>query len=414
MSARRLAAAAVLLLAAADPVRAQALPAGPPAGEGMTVTLVTVGLGPEVFERFGHNALWFHDARTGQDVVYHWGLFSFNEPHFIARFLTGDTHYWMGGEDARVLLAAERNSGRPITLQHLALTPRQVAHLRQFVSWNARDENKFYRYDYFRDNCSTRLRDALDLALDGALKRATDTLRTALTYRRESVRLTDGDRPLQLGIDIALGRPADSPLTVWQSFFIPMRLRDALRDLRVPNESGALVPVVSSEQTIPVPAGITPIPELRHSPRLALRTFVLGVLLAAVVVGLRIMSMSRRSAAWGLALFSGLWSLVCGVLGVILLLAWIATQHVFWASNENVLLLTPFSLFLAVLAPAAILSHRFVVAASRLASIVSALAIVACVLAIIGTQENRAVVALFLPVHLALWWALRTAPSARA
>src|SRR5258708_18148141 len=165
--ARRLAAAAGLLLAAADPVRAQAVPAGPPTGEGMTATLVTVGLGREVFERFVHNALWVHDARTGQDVVYHWGLFSFNEPHFIARFLTGDTHYWMGGEDARALLASGRSSGRPITLQHLALRPGRVAHLRQFWTWTPRAENKFYRYDYFRDNCSTRLRDALDLALDG-------------------------------------------------------------------------------------------------------------------------------------------------------------------------------------------------------------------------------------------------------
>src|SRR5258708_20676247 len=89
----------------------------------------------------------------------------------------------------------------------------------------------------------------------------------------------------------------------------------------------------------------------------------------------------------------------------------VATQHVFWASHEDVLLLTPFSLFLAVLAPAAILSHRFVVAASRLASIVAALAVLACVMAIVGMQENRAVVALFLPVHLPLWWALRTAHS---
>lgn len=374
---------------------------------------MTVGLGSEVFERFGHNALWFHDFRTGEDIAYHWGLFSFNEPNFVARFLTGDTHYWMGPNDVHALIDSERRAGRPITLQGLALTPAQAVRLRQFVDSNSRGENKFYRYDYFRDNCSTRLRDALDLALGGALKRATDTVRTALTYRRESVRLTDGDRPLQVGIDIALGRPADVPLTVWQSFFIPMRLRDALRNLRVPNEAGVLVPLVASEQTIPVLAPMVPIPELVASPRLGVRSLLLGLLVAAVVVGLRIMAISRRSAAWGLALFSGLWSLVCGALGVILLLAWLATRHVFWASNVNVLLLTPFSLFLAVLAPAAILSHRFTFAASRIGNIVAALAALACFMALFHMQENRAIVALVLPVHLALWWALRTGYSAR-
>ncbi|MBC7674229.1 MAG: DUF4105 domain-containing protein, partial [Polaromonas sp.] len=224
------------------PMNASAVAPAP--DRSITVTLVTFGLGQEVFERFGHNALWFHDAATLQDSAYHWGLFSFNEPGFLLRFLTGDTNYWMGAVDARQLVESGRSRGRPVTLQRLNLTPAQALQLREVVRTNAREENKFYRYDYFGDNCSTRLRDALDGVLGGAIKRATDTVVTTLSYRSESVRLTDGNVPVQAGIDVALGRPADVPLTRWQSFFIPMGLRDAVRTIRVLDATGASVPLV--------------------------------------------------------------------------------------------------------------------------------------------------------------------------
>ena len=409
---RRLAIAAVLASMAlrsanaqTPPVTAQAVAAT--AGSPITVTLVTFGLGQEVFERFGHNALWFHDAATLEDSAYHWGLFSFSEPGFLLRFLTGDTNYWMGAVDARQLVESERSRGRPVTLQRLNLTAAQALKLREFVRWNEREEHKFYRYDYFGDNCSTRLRDALDGVLGGAIRRATDSVMTATSYRSESLRLTDGDAPVQAGIDVALGRPADVPLTRWQSFFIPMRLRDAVRTIRVQDSAGASVPLVADEQVVPLPAGAMPVPERLAAPTLTLRYAILGLLIALLVVVLRVMMLSRRSAAWGLALLGSAWSLLCGTLGVILLLAWTATRHVFWAWNENLLLLTPFSLALVLLIPAAVLSRRRERAARMIAAVIAGLSLVALLLAVLpGGQDNLAIVAMLLPVHLAIAWAL--------
>jgi hypothetical protein len=373
----------------------------------LTVTLVTFGQGREVFERFGHDALWFHDNRTGEDSAYHWGLFDFNDPNFIARFVSGDTRYSMGGMDARALIDYERRSGRTVTLQRLNLTPLQAMALRDFVRWNARDENKFYRYDYFRDNCATRLRDALDRSVGGYIRKATDTVITPLTYRSESVRLTDGDRPVQAGIDMALGRPADNPLTLWQSFFIPMRLRDALRTIEVPGPGGAMRPIVAEERVLPPPAGVETIDEAMTAPRIWPRYLLAGCVFALLVLGLRVMSESRCGAAWGLALFSAGWYLLCGVLGILIGLAWLATKHVFWAGNENLLLLTPFCLALVVLAPMALLRGRATRAARVTAMLVGALGLLALVLTLVpGGQDSAAIVALLLPVHLALAWAL--------
>jgi hypothetical protein len=389
------------------PVPADTNAAASAAGKGLAVTLITFGVGQEVWERFGHNALWIHDESAGTDIAYNWGLFDFEQPDFVKRFLTGDTHYWMAGEEALRMVSNYRSIGRAATLQRLNLTPAQAARLRDFVQNNAREENKYYRYDYFRDNCSTRLRDALDLALGGALRAATDTMRTPLTYRSESVRLTDGDLPIETGIDLALGRPADVPLTAWESFFVPMRMRDGLRRVTVPGPNGAMVPLVTDEQVIPPTPGTVEFKEAPVSPDLTPRCLITGVLLALLVFVLRIMMYSRRAAAWGLALFAAAWSLLSGALGVILLLAWFTTRHVFWAYNENVLIVSPLSLLLVVLAPAALLSARGVGKARVIAWLVAGQGLVAVVLALQpGGQDNQALVALFFPVHLALAWAL--------
>jgi hypothetical protein len=368
--------------------------------------VITFGPGEQVWERFGHNALWIHDARAGTDIAWNWGLFDFAQPDFLQRFLSGDTKYWMDGEDAYRMIASYHELGRTITLQRLDLTEAQAVALRDFVQWNSLDENKYYRYDYFRDNCSTRLRDAIDRALGGALRRATDTVRTPLSYRGESVRLTDGLLPVQLGIDVALGRPADEPLTEWESFFIPMRMRDALRSVTIPSADGSLVPLVIDQRTIPPTSGPTvTVPD--EPPSLVLRYLLAGILLAAVAIVLRVLGKSNRAAMWGLVLLGILWSLLCGVIGSLLVYMWAFTRHVFWGWNENLLLLSPLSLVLVILLPAALLRSRGVRPARVVTRIVAILGVLACLMSIApGGQASLEIVALALPMHLVLAWAL--------
>jgi hypothetical protein len=394
-------------------VAAPPAPASVRAGP-LTVTLVTFGVGDAVWERFGHNALWIHDARTRSDVAYNWGLFDFEQPGFFRRFLTGDTRYWMGGEDAFAMISAYRAAGRTITLQKLNLTPAQTEALDAFVKRNAQEANKYYRYDYFRDNCSTRLRDALDRSIDGALREATDTMRTALTYRGESVRLTEGQVPVQTGIDIALGQPADRPLTGWESFFVPMRLRDAVRIVRVPAANGETVPLVAEERVLEPGPGAPQVVEARTPPDHSRRNLLAGASLAALVALVGFLMRSRRWAAWIFTVLSVTWSLLCGVLGVVLLLAWMATKHEFWARNENLLVLSPLSLLMVVFIPTAVLVGRSVRRARIIGFLLAAMALAALALSLApGGQQSREVVMLLMPTHLALALALLLSLSRR-
>ena len=226
-------AAAAALLLAPFTLAAQERPVPAEAGSQIEISVLTFGQGDVLFERFGHNALRVRDAATGRDLAYNWGMFDFDQPNFLGRFLSGDTRYWVEAFESGPLIEWYRRQDRTIHEQVLALTPAQRLELARFVGENAREENRYYRYDYFLDNCSTRLRDAIDHALGGSLARRFEPIRTPWTFRSESVRLMTPDGLAQAGIDIALGPRADEPISAWEAMFIPMRLRDCRMVVRI-------------------------------------------------------------------------------------------------------------------------------------------------------------------------------------
>ncbi len=114
-------------------------------GSNLTVYLLTFGWGDVVWERFGHNAIWIRDRASGTDITYNWGMFDFNQPHFVWRFVTGDTRYWMEGIDLAAMLRYYKARNRSILSQELNFSPAQRLKLQQFVQWNALPQNKFYR-----------------------------------------------------------------------------------------------------------------------------------------------------------------------------------------------------------------------------------------------------------------------------
>src|SRR3954468_17942225 len=276
-------------------------------GSQLTVYLVTFGWGDAVWERFGHNAIWIKDRARNTDMTYNWGMFDFNQPHFIWRFVTGDTKYWMEPIDLQSMLTYYKRFNRSILAQELNLTPAQRLKLQQFVMLNALPQNKFYRYDYYRDNCSTRLRDALDHALSGQLQTATVSRMTTGTYRWHTQRLMTGDLPMYTGVTLALGRPADKPLSMWQEMFLPVRMANDLRSVTVADTADNQIPLVKSERAI-YTAGRAPEPA---SPPKYFWLFVVAGILYAVILVLLVRSAESgsRIALFGATALSMIWSL---------------------------------------------------------------------------------------------------------
>lgn len=412
MTHRRIAVAA-LFFAVAIPIHAQ--PTEPTAvpGSELTIYLMTMGPGDEVWEKFGHNAIWIHDSLRQTDIAYNWGLFDFNAVDFFPRFLKGDMLYSMGGFDLGATIEAYREADRPVWAQELNLTPAQRLSVSRFIEWNNRPENRFYHYDYFRDNCSTRVRDVLDRALGGFIKQRTQQQPSGTTYRWHTQRLTQGDPWVYVGTLIGLAHPVDHPLSVWEEMFLPVRLQNDIRALRVLDETGASVPLVKREMTLFASAReAEPTEPTPHIPVY----FVAGMLVAFVVVLLRhVADGGSNGARIALLLFAGTWNLVVGILGTALAALWLLTNHVYSYYNENLLQANSLSLILAVMIFASLRRRErpggniVGVATERLALIVAVLALLGFVLQILPAfyQVNGEIIAMILPAHIGIALALR-------
>src|SRR5882762_4837880 len=416
MKARSLFAAASLASALSLRLSAQAPQAAAPVvasptqsaepGSNLTVYLLTFGWGDVVWERFGHNAIWIQDRAKGTNITYNWGMFDFNQPHFIWRFVTGETRYWMEAIDLDPMVRYYREHNRSILSQELNLSPAQRLKLQQFVEWNALPQNKFYRYDYYRDNCSTRLRDAIDHALSGQLQTATVSRRTTGTYRWHTQRLMSGDIPLYTGVTLALGHPADKPLSIWEEMFLPVRMANDLRTVNIADSTGTQIPLVRSERAL-FTAGRPPEPA---APPNYLPLFVaVGILYAALLVILvRSAEGGHRVAQFAATALATLWSLIAGVGGLALVFAWFFTKHYFMGRNENLMHFDPLSIVLVVLIPLSIYTLRGVSRALKLAGFIALVSLFGFVTQGIPLfdQKNGEIIALALPINLAVWWTI--------
>jgi len=353
----RRALAGAVLAAVSVSARAQSTAMAPLASTSATgrylVSVLTFGPGDAIFERYGHNAIRVRDRVTGSDLAYNWGMFSFDDPGFLRRFLSGETRYWVAAFPSQPLIAAYQESDRATEEQVLALTPTQAEALALAVARNALPENREYRYDYFRDNCSTRVRDALDVALGGILRPQFTALQTDLTYRSESRRLSAPDPFAQAGIELALGPMADTRMTAWETMFIPMRLRDHLRSVTVATAAGP-VPLVAAETVHYVARR----PVERAEPG----GLVLGPLGPVLAMwGLLLIPLTptmRRRSRIPAAILTGGWFTLTGLVGVLLLGMWLGSAHVFWYRNLTLLLASPVALIVAIPAARAILAGQ--------------------------------------------------------
>ena len=348
--------------------------------------------GDVYWSRFGHNAILVQDG--ARDTFYNYGFFDFDEPGFLLRFLQGKMHYRLVALPAADDLSSYAQEGRGVTLQWLAFDDRQATELARFLEWNARPENARYRYDYFTDNCSTKVRDALDRALGGALRRQLQGRSRGMSYRWESLRLAASEPWLLLGIHAGLGPWTDRPLSRWDEGFVPMRLAEAVREVLL--EDGS--PLVSSEQRL-LPQRLPP--PASERPRLLGAFAGAGVLAAALLLGLATRHRGWRRGATALAV--ALW-LFASTGGWLLAGLWAFTDHHAAWRNENLLLFNPLALGLLAALPALWSGRPPAPWLRWLALLVLLAALLAGFLKFLPSQvqDNLDWIAFWLPVHAAL------------
>lgn len=191
----------------------------------LKVSLLTVDPGQEVYELEGHTCLRIIDTDTGTDNVVNWGIFDFNAPNFVYRFVKGETDYTIAAYSFDLFMASSGSEGRQVTERQLNLTNDEAARLVEAVSENLMPQNRVYRYNYVKDNCATRPLAMIERALGDTLTNRLPSPAPGTTWRSEMTRFHRAYPWYQFGIDLALGTGIDRQLSAKEMCYAPVNLR---------------------------------------------------------------------------------------------------------------------------------------------------------------------------------------------
>ena len=356
----------------------------PPAPEqGGEAWLVTFGPGQIYWERFGHNAIWLREPALGLDHTFNFGFFDFEQEDFFLRFMRGRMLYFSVAQPADREFDFYRQQNRSIRVQKLNLSSVQYNSLRDHLLYEVRPENRDYRYDYYLNNCSTRIRDAIDIALDGALAERTRQMPASLNFREQTRRLTQMQFWYYLGLELGLGFPVDREVSRWDEMFVPGVVADELADfsMAVSEFGKPLLAVDTMLFTTTMPAPAEAPSQVWH------RYLAFGLILTVLAW----LSGKFMPPVW-LAGLSQAWILNAVTIGLLLSALWLFTDHEVTRPNANLLLFNP------------LLALALLPALRRFGAVVLAGGVVcAAVLLVLPVRQyNLDVLALVAPVNLAV------------
>ena len=300
--------------------------------DSIRVSLVTCSPGTAVYEVYGHTALRVEIPAMGVDLAVNYGLFSFEAPNFVWRFIKGETDYVVGVIGYPIFESEYTSRGSTVTLQQLNLSADEKMALVCLLDENLRPENREYRYNFLYNNCSNKAADKVEEALSARLL-PVDDMTGGVSYR-DVLHQFNGDYPwMQFGIDYLLGIEADRPITPRQQMFAPEYLMDYTGQMQLADTAGVYPYVISTK------VRGTLADEPASQPLLTpLQAMILLLLFVAVICALEFL-LERRQ--WWLDV---LLLALQGLMGVIVAFLFFFSGHPTVGSNWQVIYLNPLPL----------------------------------------------------------------------
>ena len=298
------------------------------------ISVLTVGPGTSLNDAFGHSAFRIKDKTNGLDVVYGYGEYDFDAPNFYLKFAQGKLNYLISKTDFNLFYSAYRYYNRRVDEQILNLNIAQKQALYNTLVENYKPENRKYLYDFFFDNCATKIKDVLDRASENTVKYSLPSNYNPSTFRTLIQENLTKNSWGSLGIDIALGAVIDQYATPEQHMFLPKNIYRFFNVARIEN-----TPLVKRKHTIYEPSQTRTRTQFLYSP-----IFILGLLSIFILVITYIdFTTHKRTRVLDSTLF-----FITGLAGLIVLLLWFATDHGATKNNYNLLWANPINLMLCV------------------------------------------------------------------
>ncbi len=298
-----------------------------------TVSVLTVEPGhEELFAAFGHSAIRIQDSATGLDKVYNFGTYYYNQPYFYLNFARGYLLYGLSVSKWQRFQGYYAYFNRQVEAQYINLTQDQKQKVFDFLENNAKPENSMYYYDYFYDNCATRIRDVFEQSLGDNIKIPQDYVSNpGQTVRQLTDTYIEEEFPWgKLGIDLCLGLPMDKHMSDYEYMYLPDYVNDAFKVSEIKSDSGWGKAVSKTE--IILESRPVDVPKTMLTP---FRAFSL-VLLVGIMLLVIQLKMGKNFKLFDFLLF-----FITGLIGLLLLLLWTVTDHSAAAENFNLLWLLP-------------------------------------------------------------------------
>ncbi|MCB0494817.1 MAG: DUF4105 domain-containing protein [Cyclobacteriaceae bacterium] len=303
------------------------------------VMVLTVSPGhEELYAAFGHSAIYISDPVNRIDRVYNYGTYYYNQPHFYLNFARGYLLYGLSVSTYERFQGYYAYFNRQVVAQYLDLSLDQAQQVYDFLENNALPENSMYYYDYFYDNCATKIRDVFEEVLGSDFKIPEHfTKNPDHTIRQLTDHYIKEEFPWgKLGIDICLGLPMDKALTDNEYMYLPDFLYQGFEAAKIKKDS-TWAPAVAAERTLLYSRPMDyPMPWF--TPMVAFS--------ALAVMGL-LMLLVQIKKGWLFRWFDFTVFFVIGAIGLLLTLLWTATDHHAAADNFNLLWALPSHLIVA-------------------------------------------------------------------
>ncbi|WP_321287214.1 DUF4105 domain-containing protein [uncultured Sunxiuqinia sp.] len=234
----------ILLFVVATPFKSKAFELSDEA----EISVLTCGPSDLIHAIYGHTAVRVQDPQRLFDVVFNYGVFSFSQPNFVYRFAKGRTDYMLAPEKYADFYHGYKRNGRSIKAQVLNLTQKEKQQMLDFLIWNSKPENREYRYNFFYDNCATRVRDLVVNQIDANVA-FQDEKGMGMTFREHANEYQKVLPWTNFGIHLTLGSPADKTASAYEEMFLPDYLMKHFAQAQI-EQDGVSRPLVKETRII--------------------------------------------------------------------------------------------------------------------------------------------------------------------
>lgn len=301
---------------------------------GAEIYLLTCGPGTEIYSVYGHSALRIVIPEKKSDLVYNWGVFDFDTPNFAWKFAKGRLNYSLGVNSYKSFLSEYFMDQRWMVSQKFNLDTADIEKLFVLLAENLKPENIKYRYDFFYDDCSTRIRDLMEKVFgDNLLYPPEKPEKELQTFRSLTGEYEEVYPWTRMGIDLLLGAPADKKASFRDRMFLPIDLKNGLSELLL-RRNGKMIPLLKNPEVV--------VDFKQHVPGERLFTSPMFIF-SLVLIALIILTGLIREKKWNNVLDISLFSLF-SVLAILMIFFNFFTNHQQLRPNLNIIWLNPFIL----------------------------------------------------------------------